>query len=167
MSLHIEIAVSDGVSTTEQGGLLESLLRDVLAAMQYDAGPAIRVTGTEIDVPATHQVTGSEIYVECKGYRDRVPAEALTKLLGTVTWRKADQGWLVTTAPLTKDAEGLKYEWEQKSPEDRRKLAIYTPNRLIQLLQSSGKVVVPSSLSDSQVGLSDDWYLLVTNFGRF
>ncbi|MFC1935649.1 restriction endonuclease [Chloroflexota bacterium] len=167
MSVHIEVAVSSGVSTTEQGALLESLLRQVLNAMQYDAGKPIRITASEIDVPATHRVTGSKIYVECKGQRERIPAGVLLKLLGTVVFHQANEGWLVTTAPLTKDAEGFRDSWEQRPSEVRRTLAIYTPDRLIQLLQGSGVIVNPASIRSSHANLSDEWYLLVTNLGRY
>lgn len=131
---NIEVAVTEGTSTTERGKLLEDLMHDVFDAIGYTSGPAIRVTGMEIDVTATHKVTNEEVYAECKAYREPIPADAFAKLLGNVIQRRVNQGWLVSTSRLSKDAEGWKTDWENRAPEERRKLQIYHPPRLLELL---------------------------------
>ncbi|WP_408894427.1 hypothetical protein [Paenibacillus taichungensis] len=52
----IEIGVSDNVSTTEKGKLLETLGREVLETMQYDVIEEIRLTGIEVDLLAKHRM---------------------------------------------------------------------------------------------------------------
>ena len=79
----------------------------------------------EIDVPAKHRVSGQSIIVECKAYRDRLSADVLTKLLGNVQFLRVSQGWLVTTAALSKDGEGFKRDWESRPPAERDNLVIY------------------------------------------
>lgn len=166
-SYNVEVAVTEGTTDTKRGGLLEDLMRDVFEATNHASGPPIRVTGMEIDVTATHNVTGEQVYAECKARREPVPAEALAKLLGNVVLRKVNQGWLISTSRLSKDAEGWKTEWEKRPPEERRQLQIYDPPRLLELLIASKRVVEPAMLQGAlRTGL-DNWYLLLTDLGRY
>ncbi len=80
----------------------------------------------EIDITAVHKVSGEEVYVECKAQRDKIPAEVLSKLLGNIIHKNVQQGWLVTTSNLSKDAEGWKQEWEKRPPDERRRSKIYS-----------------------------------------
>jgi len=142
-------------------------MRDVFDATNYKCGPAIRITGMEIDITATHKVSNEKVYSECKAHRDPIPADTLTKLLGNITIKEVDQGWLVTTSRLSKDAEGLKDEWETKPADQRRRLQIYTPERLIDLFISSGRVIDPNKIADISNCDPGNLYLLITNFGRY
>lgn len=164
---NIEVAVTEGTTTTERGRLLVDLMHDVFDATSYTSGPAIRVTGMEIDVTATHKVTNEEVYVECKAYREPLPADALAKLLGNVIQRRVNQGWLVSTSRLSKDAEGWKTDWENRPPEERRKLQIYHPPRLLELLINSKCIVEPSNIQVTSGMEYGNWYLLLTNIGRY
>ena len=65
---NIEVAVTEGTTTTERGNLLQDLMRDVFDATNHASSPPIRITGAEIDVTATHNVTNEKIYAECKAY---------------------------------------------------------------------------------------------------
>jgi hypothetical protein len=116
----IEVSVTEGTTNTERGNLLVELIRNVFDATNHTSGPPIRVTGMEIDTTATHNVTNEKIYAECKAYREPIPADTISKLLGNVFLKNVDQGWLVTTSKLYRDAERLKEkeEWEKKPPEN-------------------------------------------------
>ena len=164
---NIEVAVIEGTTTTERGNLLVDLMRDVFDATNHTSGAPIKVTGMEIDVTATHNVTKEQIYAECKAHREPIPADALSKLLGSVFHKGVDQGWLITTSRLSKDAEGWKEEWEKKPTAERRRLQIYNPPRLLELLISSNRVVDPAVISTSPGIVQGNWYLLLTNLGRF
>ena len=98
MNYSIEVAVTEGTTPTERGKLLEKLMRDVFDATNHTSGPPIRVTGMEIDVTATHNVSNEKVYAECKAHREPTPADTLAKLLGNVLLRNINQGWLVTTS---------------------------------------------------------------------
>lgn len=167
MEVHIEVAVSEGVSKTEKGRLLERLGKDVLHAMQFEVSEEVRITGMEVDLLAKHKMTSEEIYVECKAYRDSLSADVITKLLGNITINSVSAGWLISTGELGKDAKGLMLTWESKNPEVRRKLQIYTPDRLIDLLISSGRIKDPSRFISQEEYQSESICLLITNHGHF
>jgi len=164
---NIEVAATEDITSTERGKLLEDLMRDVFDATNHTSGPTIRLTGTEIDVTATHNITKEKIYAECKAHREPTSADTITKLLGTVDIKDINQGWLVTTSKLSKDAEGLKEEWEIKPPEARRRLQIYNPPRLLSLLISSNRILDPAKIITPQGMEHGNWYLLLTNLGRY
>ena len=64
---------------------------------------------------ASTPVSGKTIYVECKAHRESLSSNCLTNLLGTVTLKDYEEGWLISTASLGKDAKGFLVEWEKKS----------------------------------------------------
>jgi hypothetical protein len=66
----------------------------------------VRVTGSELDLICKHQVSMRKVYVECKAQRDTLGAGVLKQLLGTINFQNYDEGWLITTGPLGKDAKG-------------------------------------------------------------
>ncbi|EPY04404.1 restriction endonuclease [Paenibacillus alvei TS-15] len=170
MGAMIEIGVSDNVSTTEKGRLLETLGREVLETMQYDVIEEVRLTGIEVDLLAKHKMTSEVIYVECKAYKDTntISADVITKLLGNVHLKRVSSGWLLSTGSLGKDAKGIVEEWEQQPSEQRKLLQIYSPDKLVNLIVNSGKVCNPLSLEyPSNGSFSDNVTLLITNLGRF
>jgi hypothetical protein len=169
VAISIEIAVSENTSTTAKGRLLERLGYDILEAMQYTVVQEIRITGMEVDLAATHKISNEEIFVECKAYRDNISADVLTKLVGNIMFKSnVSSGWLLTTGPLGKDAKGLMKEWEEQPAEKRRKLQIYTPERLIDLLISSGRICsIESIKKPSNILFSENACLLITDKGQF
>lgn len=170
MNYNIEVAVSENCSTTEKGALLESLTSEILVAQQFSVVKTVRVTGVELDVIAKHNYTSEEIIVECKAWDSNLPADVVTKLLGNVMIRGVSMGWLVTTGPLGKDAEGIRIEWEKKIGEERRKLAFYTSERIIKLMVSN-HIIIDSVIINNDVKnkylTSQEHTLLITNLGRF
>lgn len=170
MNYRIEVCVGENCSTTVKGRLLEDLTAEILIAQQYSVVNTIRVTGMEIDVLAKHNYSGEEVIVECKAWDSNLPADVITKLLGNVMLRSVSMGWLVTTGPLGKDAEGIRNEWEQKPSEVRRKLAFYTSERIIDLLVTN-HIIVDSIIANKHVEneytTSNEHTLLITNLGRF
>ena len=110
----IEVATPPGSPNKEKGDLLENLAEDLLRIQNYIVAKQIRLIATELDLLCEHQVNRRTVYVECKAYRDPISADVLTKLLGTVHSQGHQEGWLISTGPLSKDAKGFQHEWEKK-----------------------------------------------------
>ena len=166
----IEVATPPGTPSNEKGGLLENLAEDLLRIQNYKVTNQVRVTATELDLLCEHQVNGRIVYVECKAHREPISANVLINLLGTLDFKeKYQEGWLISTGPLGKDAKGFQHEWEKK-PESQ-KLSIYTPERVVAALISAGKVKqAPYELAVKTIGNQDhigDPTLLITKYGVF
>jgi len=127
----------------------------------------LRVTGMEIDLLAKGEDSPRKILVECKAHRDPIAAEVITKLIGNVTLRRADAGWLFSTSDLTKDGRGL---WEeiQSDSEHARSFTWYSPTRTLQVLIDQRSIIDPLRLSQSLASFEvGDWSLIVTPAGKF
>ena len=134
MNTKIEVCIKEEETTTCKGGILEKLVAQVLTCQQYEVTQTVRVTGIEIDVLAQHKFTGQTILVECKAWDSALPADVITKLLGNGLLKGIKTCWLVTTGGLSKDAEGIRIEWENAK---REGLVFFTQNRIIDLLTDS------------------------------
>jgi Restriction endonuclease. len=141
--IQIDVCVDKSKSTTEKDRVLEHLVAKLLEVQQYEVVETIRVTGMEIDVFAKHKVNNASLLVECKAWETPLPADVIMKLMGNVYLRNVDQGWLVSTGTLSKDALGIKVEWESRIDSERKKFSFYTYDRVIEQLIASG-IIVPS-----------------------
>ena len=96
-------------------------------------------------------------------------ATFLKNLLGTIYFRNYPEGWLISSGPLGKDAKGFQHEWEQKPVEERQRMTIYTPERVIEALVNSGAIKRAPEEKALEVLDSPDclgeWTLLITEFG--
>lgn len=146
MKYYIEVAVNDGVSTTERGALLERFARKFLECLHLSVKQQIRLTASEVDLLAEDQQTSEQYFIECKAYRSNISSEVLQKLLGNVFFKNYSSGWLISTFDLSKDAKGFELEWNQKPVTERRRLRIFTPETLIPRLISAKTIVDPSKL---------------------
>lgn len=170
MEISIEVCIKEGESANKKGELLEKLTGEILKVQQYNITQRVRVTGMEIDVLAQNKINNDKILVECKAWESPLPADVISKLLGNVELRLASAGWLITTGGLSKDAEGIKTEWESRNDEKRNKLSFYTSDRIIELLVDSGKIkdinVVKSDVEKS-FQISDKCTLMITDKGMY
>lgn len=169
---HIEVAAPSGSpNRKEKGDLLESLAEDLLRIQHYKTTKQLRLVGSEIDLLCQHQVNRRTVYVECKAHRNPISAEVLIKLLGTIQSQKYQEGWLISTGPLGKDAKGFQHDWENRPDEESQKLSIYTPDRVIDALISAKMVEHPPRDSAFKIiGNEDrvgDPMLLITEYGVF
>ncbi len=169
--MQIEVASAPDMLSKEKGDLLERFAEDFLRTQNYEVETQVRVTAAELDLLCKHRVKGLTLYIECKAHRDPLSANELTKLLGTIGFKNYDEGWLISAGELGKDAKGFQHEWEQRPYEDRRKLIIYTPGRIIDAFAAAGLIHLPPSVPLLE-GVSEgirigDWMLLVTRNGRF
>jgi hypothetical protein len=168
LELMIEVGTEAEDSTRDRGVLLEKLGKEILQVLQYEVIEEIRITGMEVDLLAKNKETNEEILVECKAHSSNLSADVITKLVGNVFTRDVSAGWLMTTGPLGKDAKGIQYDWEQKPTEYRRKLRVYTPNKLLDTLISANLVVNPLTLkSNCNHKYMDEVTLLITKKGKF
>ena len=100
--MKIEVATTSDTPAKEKGDLLESLASGLLKAQSYRVTTQVRVTASELDLLCEHTVSGKTIYVECKAHRESLSSNCLTNLLGTVTLKDYEEGWLISTAPSAK-----------------------------------------------------------------
>lgn len=165
----IEVAVPADTSTTERGKVLERLAAKFLSTQNFRVEEEVRLTATEVDLLAVEKTTGEKIFVECKAHRSTIAAEVLHKLLGNVTFRNYSSGWLISTFALGKEAKGFSEEWNQRPPEERKRLQIYAPSALVGRLIGSGMIVDPESLSFDKNRFSPgaDAILLLTQHAEY
>ncbi|PSC03316.1 hypothetical protein SLNSH_19320 [Alsobacter soli] len=168
-SYQIEVAVTRETSTTERGRILERFAQKLLHTQNYSVTENVRLTASEVDLLGKEKTTGETIFVECKAFRSNLSAEVLQKLLGNVHFKRYSSGWLISTFSLGKDAKGFEHEWQQRPPEERRQLRIYSPDTLIALLVSAKLVVGADTLQfdRNRFKAADEAYLLLTQDGEF
>src|SRR5690349_8966595 len=100
---HLLLSVPEDFSTDDKGTFYENFITELLRPMRYRVEQRLRVTGMEIDLLAKGEDSPRKVLVECKAHRDPIAAEVITKLIGNVNLRRADEGWLFSTSDLTKD----------------------------------------------------------------
>ncbi|MGR4016498.1 restriction endonuclease [Vibrio harveyi] len=170
--MKIEVALNKTASTKEKGDLLESLTEKLLIAQSYDVIKEIRFTAVELDLLCRHKISGKEIYVECKAYRDKnIDANILKNLAGTLLFQDYSEAWLISTGEYGKEAKGFIKEWQAKPKEQATKLSFYDPEQVIESLVSSGVIKRhPDEKAAEYLGshnLIGEWVLLVTPYGIF
>lgn len=169
--MNIEVATAIESTTKEKGDLLERLSVEFLQTQGYEVYEEVRITASELDLLCKHKINKRTVYVECKAYRDSLSASILTQLLGTINLNDYEEGWLISTGPLSKDAKGFKVAWENKPVRESQKLSIYTPELIISSLIAAKVIKAqPNELALSLLGnedLSGTWTLLITSFGKF
>lgn len=169
--MQIELAITRTEPPTRKGALLEELAAELLTAQYYDVERNVRTATSELDLLCRHKGNNRQVYVECKAHRRPLKADVLTKLYGTVQFRRYAEGWLISTGPLTRDAKGFQEEWNQRPQAEREKLSIYTPERVIDALIRSRLIVRPPQSAihpngdiETRIG---EWTLMITEFGRY
>lgn len=142
---HLLFHVPDDWTNDRKGDLFESFIGEILRPMRFSVERRLRVTGMEIDILAKGLDQPRTILVECKAQRDALPADTISKLLGNVTIRGADAGWLFSTSDLSKDGRG---QWEEirNNPELARRFSWYPPTKLLDILIDQGTIVAPDSI---------------------
>lgn len=165
----IEVCCETSDSTADKGNLLEIFSKRFLETQGLNVTRQVRKTGMEIDLYCQESATGETILVECKAYRRTIAAEVITKLFGSVSLNDYSSGWLISTYALGKDAKGIADEWSTKPEEKRRRLRIYSPEKLIDRLVRTKLIVSPNTLKvPEENGLrAEETYLLITKKGDF
>ncbi len=169
--MKIEVVCRANDSTKDKGDLLESLATDLLTAQSYKVINEIRVTGAELDLLCQHEISGKQIYVECKAQAGNIGAPILRQLAGTVDAYEYSEGWLISTADFGKEAKGFAEMWKQKPIEKASKLSFYTPHIIVQSLKKASVVCDPPISSAFEFAGSaeavGEWTLVISPFGRF
>lgn len=162
---HLILTVPVNWSNDDKGNFYEGFILELLRPMRLRAERRLRVTGMEIDILAKGEDQPNTILVECKAHRDPISADTITKLMGNVQLRRADQGWLFSTSDLTKDGRGL---WEeiQSDPEHSRSLVWYSPSRTVDVLIAQRSIVDPKGLTHHFSGLDVGAWTLVASPSR-
>ena len=170
----IAIAIRDGDSSKQRGDLLEYLAKKMLEIQNYEVETQVRNTGMELDLLCMNRANRSrQIYVECKAYSEnnKIQADVIKNIVGIKHIKEYSEVWLITTSELGKDAKGLKDDIEHGK--DSRDFIFYTPNRLIEVLQSS-KIICDPSIVYNHISnkidknkIKEDFLLLITEYGYF
>jgi hypothetical protein len=170
-SMNIEVATPLDATTKQKGDLLEQTAAEFLKTQGFEVHQQVRSTASELDLLCKHKVNKRVVYAECKAQRETLSANILTQLLGTIGFHKYQEGWLISTGPLGKDAKGFQNTWENQPTEEAQRLSIYTPERILERLIDAK--IIKSQPSDKALNLlkSEDlagsWTLLITPFGKF
>jgi hypothetical protein len=165
LSLSIEVALSEDESTTAKGNRFEDFISSFLEGRGFDVEQRLRVTGMEIDLLAKERVSGERVYIECKAQKENLPASVISQAFGNASLRGYSRTWVITTSELSKDARGIRSEWEEKEPGERRKLAIFDGRSLLKELIDS-KIIADPAVIRSSTGVSaQKAVLLVTDLG--
>lgn len=169
--MRIEVAVEPGATTKHKGDLLEQLAKKLLSAQSYDVTTEVRQTAVELDLLCNHQVSGKQIYVECKAHRDNIDANVLKNLAGTLMFKGYDEGWIISTAEFGKEAKGFVKEWQNKPSKVATQLSFYTPEKVITSLIAAGTIKSPpQELAETIAGslnLLGEWTFSITSYGNF
>ncbi len=141
---HLLLHLPENWTNDQRGNFFEDFIGDLLRPMRFTVERRLRVTGMEIDLLAKGLDQPRTILVECKAQRDALSADVITKLLGNVTIRGADCGWLFSTSDLGKDGRG---QWEeiQSQPHLASKFMWFPPERIVSILQDQRTIVDPQS----------------------
>ena len=168
--MNIEIAIPLNTPQLERGSLLEKLASDFVKTQGFEVDHNVRMTGSELDLLCKHTITKKVVYVECKAYRDTtISANILNQLLGTIISKDFQEGWLISTGALGREATGFQVEWENKPTEQAQKLTIYTPDRIIDTFIKARIIKPPpQDLAARMVDeeLLGDWTLLISSYGK-
>jgi len=162
MKNHLLLSIPEDWTTDEKGQFFEKFVSDLLQPLRFTVVDRLRFTGMEIDLLAKSKDGPTKVLVECKAHRDPLSADTISKLLGNVTIRKADAGWLFTTCDLTKDGRA---QWEdiQNDPSLSNRLVWYSPERTIDLLIDQRSISNPLTLRGRLTGWSiNDWTLVIS-----
>ena len=170
MDIKIEVAVPSTASTKERGDLLEKLTAQLLAAQSYEVIKEIRFTAVELDLLCKHKISGKEIYVECKAYRDKpIDANILKNLAGTRALMEYSEAWLISTADYGKEAKGFIQTWKSKPVAQATTLSFYQPLDVISALTSASIIKNPPEEKATEYCKSKNhlggWILLITPYG--
>lgn len=139
---HLLLHLPENWTNDQRGSFFEDFIGDLLRPMRFAVEKRLRVTGMEIDLLAKSLDQPRKILVECKAQRDALSADVITKLLGNVTIRGADSGWLFATSDLGKDGRG---QWEeiQGQPHLAAKFMWFPPERILSILLDQRTIVDP------------------------
>lgn len=158
---HLLLHVPENWSNDQKGDFFETFVAEILRPMRFKVTQRLRVTGMEIDLLARGEDQQLTLLVECKAHRDPLPSDVISKLLGNVTIRHADAGWLFTTSDLGKDGRG---QWEDISsdPELARRFTWFSPERIVEVLLAQSSIIHPDRLLTHLAPWSSgDWTLVV------
>jgi hypothetical protein len=169
VSYFIEVAAPLETTTVDRGRLLAKFAGHFLETQNFQVTEEVRLTASEVDLLGIDKTTSEQIFVECKAHRTNLSSEVLQKLLGNVHFKNYNAGWLVSTSPLGKDAKGFHHEWQQRPPEERRRLHIYPPDLLIERLTLARIILPVSSLrfDTFRFKAGNEAFLLITPYGEF
>ena len=169
--MRIEVIKNKDEAQKQQGDILENFIEELMDVLGYKVIRNVRFTSCELDLLCKNKVSEKEIYVECKAYNEgTLSADLLKKMLGTIDFNQYSEGWFFTTGTLSKDAKGFVETWEKR--DDRAKLLIYTPDRIVDAMVDARIIQRPPTLSPRELMLNDDmelgeWNLILSEYGKY
>lgn len=160
MNSEIQIILEEQNPYT-QGNCFEKLVRDIIELHRYEVSSNVNYTGMELDLTAKHKDKANEtLYVECKA-KNKVSSSEILTFEAKVRFKKVDFGYFIRTKELDHQAKGLVDEFQ--ADERYKNLTFFEPQKVISLLQESGKIKTIENLH----GDFTKQILVVTYFGDY
>ncbi len=160
MNSEIQIILEEQNPYT-QGNCFEKLVRDIIELHRYEVSSNVNYTGMELDLTAKHKDKSNEsLYVECKA-KNKVSSSEILTFEAKVRFKKVDFGYFIRTKELDHQAKGLVDEF--KADERYKNLTFFEPQKVISLLQESGKIKAIENLNEDFT----KQILVITYFGDY
>jgi hypothetical protein len=160
MNSEIHIILKDQNPFT-QGNCFERIVRDIIESHRYEVSSNVNYTGMELDLTARHKDRPNEsLYVECKA-KNKVSSSEILTFESKVRLKRANFGYFIRTKELDHQAKGLVDEFNADKRYEH--LTFFEPNKVISLLQDSGKITV---ITESLENVTKQ-ILAVTYFGDY
>lgn len=160
MNSEIQI-ILENQNPFKQGNCFERVARDIIESHRYTLSSNVNYTGMELDLIGKHKDRPNEtLYVECKA-KEKVSSSEILTFESKVRFKKANFGYFIRTKELEHQAKGLVEE--MKLDERYNHITFFEPEKVISLLQESGKINVLPKLSKEITKL----ILAITYFGDY
>lgn len=170
--MKIRVAKKQDDAEKFRGDLLEDLASKILKLHNLEVISQLRNTGFEVDLLAKSRVNPKKILVECKARKELIQMEAMSTLYTSRNTNGYDEGWLLSTSELGKEAKGFVQEKLPSTKEDKY-FFIYAGEKLLELIVNS-KIVDHYDITKKAVekivgNKSDvgDFFLLVSEYGYY
>lgn len=140
MKYEVKIVLGIDTLKSQNGKVLEDLVRTILERQEYEIFQNIHFTGLEIDLLARHRFKQEILYVECKAKEKPKSTEIKNFIYGVdygVEDNDVDYGYFIYTEDLDKQAGALKLKIES----NKKNITFIGPEGIIKLLINSSAIV--------------------------
>lgn len=160
----IELAIPSSLPNKVRGDALEHLIAEFLKQQSFSITDNIRCTGTEIDLIATHDISGRTVLVECKSQKGNIQSDAIDGLFTDAMLRRVDEAWLVTLAPMGSEAKG---KFEQIKSTSDMPFSQIRPQQIVEHVVRSGYLADANAIVVADPNLSTRISLILTTDRSF
>ncbi len=161
----IKIVLEPDIHKSQNGGVFENLMRLILEKLQYTVTPNVHITGLEIDLFATNNLTKQILYAECKA-KEKPKSTEIKNFVYSIDYgvngEMADFGFFIHTEELDKQAAGLKLQIEK----NKKNITFLGPEKIMKLLEDQ-QIISPFKMTSIEGNVISKLTLAVTYFGYY